>query len=542
MANPQNPLDFFVTYTYHFELHASNTWSDLENIPEEGVNLATEDRSSLGTLLINTRKDAHQMIDNVRYRYNNPSVDPTAAMHALSDLSMEIIEPNGTFFIEKLQKHAEQYQVRDITGGMVFGLKVLFVGRLEDGSEYTMALAPIIPLQLGTLSSHYTHRGGQHHLMFYGSANSAITASPLHPYNTLARAVGYTNKNITFKAKTVQEAIPLLESGLNKVYNDVYATEIENCAGARTIKYKVTLDDKIKGDITLVTKADSYAKDEKIHLTFTPNMSISSMIWSILTSSKDVNEMIASSMDHIETAGHPGVRWPIIKTQYQLNSSSVDVKYDIVLYEGGGDTFEFDYFFSEPGKNVDVLDFDVKFPNMQLWLTSTLVGTEINRNANSDVPESHPDIYSKNIVHEDTTREKLFISPQDKKCINALPGDVAYIPAVNRSDNTGFVRHAADAVPAAKLAFTTLAQASSAISTQVSFTIRGHLDLLKTGVSHPNDAVTGFGIDAGLWTKVNIFNQDGTPFFFTGKYRVQTIDNIFQDGKFLQILTCMITK
>lgn len=543
MATPQNPLDIFVTYTTHFELHAADSWDSLKDIPAEGTNLSTTERSGTETLLINTRKDAHQHIDNVRFRYMGPTVDPSATMMPIADLSLDVTEPNGAFFVEKIQNQAEKYNISNFTSGMIFGLKIIFVGRLENGAEHTLPLERIIPLQCIGFSSGYTHKGGEHHLTFVLSGTAlTASASTLSSQNGLARAVSYTNKNVSFKAKTVQEAIPLLEQQLNKNYKDVYDTELENCAGARPIRYKIQLDSEITGDLNLVTKADSYAIDEKCHLTFTPNVDIGSMIRLILNSSKQVNEMIASSQDKIKKGTEVGVKMPVLQGFYHLTKSELEILYKISLYQGGGDVYEFNYFFSGPGKNVDVLEFETKFPTMFNWLTASIAGTELNRNANSTIPKNHPEYHKENNIHPDTTRTQLFIQPQDRRCIPVLAGDVAPLPGTNRAEGTGHAKLDSDAVPAARLAFQAIGQMVGAREPIVNFTIRGHKGLLDEIIVYPDGSEQGYGMTKNLWTKVNIFNADGSPFFYTGKYKMLTIDNSFSNGKFIQILTvCMMT-
>lgn len=539
MATPTNPLDIFVTYIPHFELHAASTWEALKAIESVDVNAKTSDRHRNGTLLINTRKDAHQQIDNVRFRYMGPSVDPSGAMQPIDDLTMDVTEPNGTFFIEKIKNLQDDFQIKDLMGGMCFGLKIFFVGRLKDGSEHTIPFLKILPLHLTDLDAKFSFKGGEYSLRFY-SSGTAMASTPLRPTNSLSKAVAFTNKNVSFKCNTVQEAIELLEQKLNKNYEDVYSTELKNATGARTIKYKINLDSKINGQLSLITK-DSFVKNEKCQLTFEPNVDIGTMIRSILTSSKEVNEMIAGSAGNLTKQFHPGVKIPVLQTLYHLQGETLNVVYNIKLYEGGGDTYVFDYYFAGAGKNVDVLEFEVRFPKMINWMSSTVSGTELNRNGAGQIPAERPGYHSKNNIHLDKTREELYDVPKESKVIDALRGDIAYLPATNRAEGAGHVKLEAKAVPSARLAFETISRASSALDTQLTFTIRGHHDLLGRVITQPDNSSVGFGVTDGLWCKVNIYNSDRSQFFYTGFYRIITIDNVFSGGKFTQLLTVMMT-
>lgn len=536
MATPTNPLDIFVTYTPHYELHLSDNWGALAAVKTVDINAQTTPKNSNGTLLINTRKDAHQHIDNIKFMYQGPLVDPSGSLCATGDVSMDIIEPNGTSFIEKIYNRFKSLNITNYAGGGQYGLKIFFVGRMADGSEKTIPFGNIIPLSLINLEAKYSQRGGEYHLKMV-ITSSAVGSTPLQPDNGIARAMGFVNKNISFKATTVQEAITLLEEQLNKNYKDVYANELLNASGAKEIKYKIELDSKITGSLNLVTK-DSLAKGEKTQLTFTPSIDIGTMIRKILMSSKDVLDMIGKSKEGIGKEGHPGVKLPVLQTFYHLDTSVVNLIYRVNLYEGGdtGDTFEFDYYFS--GKNVDVLEFEVKFNQMQIWLATSINSVELNRNADGKIPSLKSDHWCANVVPEDKTCKKQEFIPNDRKSIPAKSGDPAMLPGVPQTEMTGFAKYEVETVPVARQAFETLGQASGSTNNQVTFTIRGHLQLLDRVVFAPDGSgKPPSGVKKSTWIKVNIFDKDGNKFFYTGKYILSSIENIFSGGKFLQNLT-----
>jgi hypothetical protein len=537
MASPVNPLDVFVTYIPHYELHLSDHWDELDALSRKDTNSQTTAKQSNGTLLINTRKDAHQHIDNIKYTYFGPLVDPSGCLQCAGTLTMEIIEPNGVSFIEKLSNRMKALNITQYQAGAQFALKIFFVGIKADGSHDTITLNNVIPIMLDKMEAKYSHKGGEYHISFNISSDS-VGSTPLRPENGLARAVGFVNKNISFKAGTVQEAMKLLEVQLNKNYTDVYANELANSGGARSLKYSIELDPKITGGLNLVTK-DSLAPGEKCQLTFTPSVDIGTMIRQIMMSSKDVCDMIGGGSDGITKDGHPGVKLPILQTFYHAEKSVITVIYRVVLYEGGNieDVYTFDYYFS--GKNVDILEFEVKFNQMECWIQESLVSTEFSRNADGKVPTEHPDAHKSNNLPTNKTCTRLENIPaNNKKDINAKSADLAALPLSPRAEGTGLIRHEGSAVPSAKLAFETLGRAVGATNNQVTFTIRGHLDILDKVVYPPNGkGDPPIGVSKSSWIKVNIFDQDENPFFYTGKYLMTTVENIFSGGKFLQNLT-----
>jgi hypothetical protein len=536
MANPENPLDVFVTYVPHYELHLSNNWEDLDAIRHVDINGVTEPKRANGTLLINTRKDAHQHIDNIKFTYYGPMVDPSGSMACVGTASFEVIEPNGVSFIEKLTERMKELNITNYSAGAQFGLKIFFVGRTASGAELTIPFNGIIPLHLINLEAKYSQKGGEYNLSMVISSD-AIGSSPLRPDNGIARAVGFVNKNISFKASSVQEAIKLLETKLNQNYSDVYATELRNTNGAKEIKYHIELDPKITGGLNLVTK-DSYAPGEKCQLTFVPSIDIGTMIRQILMASKDVCDMIGQSNDGIGKEGHPGVKLPILQTFYHVDKSVVNVIYKVVLYEGGdqSDLFIFDYYFS--GKNVDVLEFEVKFNQMTLWMQSGKNGLEQNRNADSQNATLDPEAFAKDNLPENKTCTRLNSNRPQQKDTPTKSGDPALIPITNRSEGTGFAKHSLEAVPSARLAFETLGKAVGATHNQVTFSIRGHLMLLDRVVYTPDGkGPPPSGVAKSTWIKVNIFDQEFNQFFYTGKYQLLTIENSFSGAKFTQNLT-----
>lgn len=533
MANPSNKLDKFVTYTTHFELHASSSWPELKAIEStDNPKASTDPKHANGTLLINTRCDAHQHIDNVHMNYAGPLSNPDVQMSTMTLLTLEVTEPNGTSFMEKIQNLQTSLKVKSITTGIVFGLKIFFVGRLDSGAIETIPFSKIIPLHLNTLDAKFDHRGGIYQMGFI-QAGTALSISSYGSSN-IGNAVGYINKTISFKASTVQEAFSVLESKLNEHYENVYKTKLLNINGAKSLKYKFILSPEISGDLNLSTN-DTYVKGDKAQLSFQTTMDVGSMLRTILNSSKEILKNVADSKEGLKVEDHPNVKLPMIIASYDLQNSQAVATYNVVLYKGGGETYEFDYYFS--GKNVDILDFEVKFINLFLWLEATARGVTLNNSLDSTSATFDPNHHAQAAVHPDTTREEEPRVSATKVPIQEDSGGVAILPASTPAEDKGYARLSTDTVEVARLAFSTFTQSSATTSNQLSLSIRGYLQFLEMVVVQPKQSEpNGFGTDRGLWVKVNIFDKDHNPFYYTGKYRVNSIENIFQGGKFLQLI------
>lgn len=545
MVRTSNPLDVFSTYTIHYELHASANAAELTALETNDVNATTTPSASNGTLLINTRKDAHQTIDDVVVEYFSPVLDASGAMTPVGDITFSVREPNGTYFTEKILAHAKRYQVTDIIAGLIFALKIIFVGRTPDNQEVTLTGGRILLLAMTNMAASFDQRGGEYQLQFVYSG-SALGITSIRPNDPLARAAAYSNKNISITARTVREAVKQLEDKLNSNYDNLYQHYLKT-KNAKPIKYVLEIDPRIDGNLNLINR-DSWAPGEPAKLLLPSTIDIAGMLRIIVSSSREVNEMISASSDGIRKQFHPGVKIPTYSAMWVPEPDRCVAYYRVNLYEGGQvpeSMFEFDYYFSGAGKNVDITQFDVKFPQMNLWIGTSLWSTPLNTNIDARVPNLNPTQFTSNTLTADKTLAEIKNPPRNTSLVSASSGDPALVSAVPPPERSGHVNTEHDAVPAAKLAFETIAKFGMATDLMFTFTMRGHLSLLNKAVISPDlsdisSSNSSFGITNGLWIKVNIFNADGQRFFYTGWYRVLSITNRFVGGTFVQQITVMM--
>lgn len=543
MAKPMNPLDVYSAYTYHFELHVAKTYAELERERHAASEMTTTPYQANGTLLINTRKDAHQTIDNVRYTYHNPRVDPTGTTAAVSDLNLTIYEPNGTFFIEKLQNALMTMGITDLHRSCVFALKIVFVGRKPDNTVNVDDLPPVwIPLQLINIDADFTYQGGTYGMEFSGAGAGTISGN-YRRNNKLAMNDGYTHKNVAFKARTVREALQKLQEKIQKNYDEAYE---QNHRDGRPLRYEIVLDERINGSLDLITK-DTWAPDEPRSVTFSSDTSIIEMIKRILLSSKEVSAMISDSAQGLREEFHPSVKYPTFSMRYLLTESEAIITYHVQLYEGRGGPsekdYEFDFLFATPaGKNVDVIKFEMKYTSLIGWMNWTLNNSvAFHTTMDNEVSTAHPSHYRDNILRPNAKAQKYVDqSPSNKYEIDAKPYDVKGAPGANVRENSGHVQLTHQGAQAARLAFNTIAEIHGATDPQMSFLIRGHYNLLTPSIPLPSGESDGYGEKDSIWLKVNIKNQQGQEFFYTGYYELFTIENIFDNGQFTQNLTCIM--
>jgi hypothetical protein len=539
MSNPPNKLDKYTSYTYHFELHSAKSWNTLALLENVDKNMVTSVREVNETLFINTRKDAHQTIDNVKFSYSGPSSTNNGMFTPYSKMTFEVYEPNGMYFVEKIANFMSDQEISNPLQAC-WALKIFFVGRLPDNSIETVPLNGIlIPLVFLNMTSEFTHQGGKYEFEFScagGWAGQIKNPTPEQFTNSLL--LGYCDTNISISARTIKEALKDLEKKLNSNYDKKFEDDLKK-EEKRKIKYFIKCSQEIDGQLTL-NQVEDWSPDAPSKLNFNSKDPILSWIYSILRSSKEMNEKISESFEAIKKPNHEGVKMIVVLPTAIYKDDCLELVYDILMYEGGSDYLEFDFLFADPGKNVDVISFNMKMQSLGNWFSSKNENSTSLEISNSPtVASQNPKVFKENVVTPDKSTDKLYVEKK-QTTIPGLKGDIAIVASNAPGEDSGFIRHRHDAVPAAKMMFATVTAMQAAYNPEIAFVIRGNLDLLKAGITYPNGGNDikrfAFGITAPLWLKVNIHAPDGTPFFYTGKYNLLTIENHFTGGKFLQTL------
>lgn len=550
MAKPANPLDVYVTYTYHFELHCARSWDELS--AREGIvsEAATTRFASNGTLLINTRKDAHQTIDDVSFDCVGPASTTGDSPTGLSELKMTIKEPGGFSFIEKLRARLDELDISQLPDA-VFGLKIIFVGRFAD-NQIEIKHMPLIPISLINMTGTFTQEGGLYQLDFISLSTLASTrGGPVGQHLNYA----YTNKNVAFEANTVEDALQQLEKRLNENYAETYKTQLNNSGGAKKLVYKIIFDQELCAPVVGVVK-NSFATDDIKKFSFHPRQAITSVIMDIIKRSPQLCAKIGKTADGLKNPLHEGVFMPIITPSVYPRANEVEVRFNVSIYKGGGpNKFEFDYFFADAGKNVDIQNYNVTFSQVTaLFATQSKSGADTGANFSATVPNEDAKRY-RNLMHEPVTQQELPYRPVERSDINRKSGDVALPPAPSVRSANGNNALPFTAVAPIKLASDAIADFTGAIEPEQVINIRGHKDILEACITRPdNFDSTKLTSGGGVWVKVNIWMIDGDttteqqggprrrPFFYQGWYEVYVITNTFSSGVFSQQLRMIMNE
>jgi len=546
MSTPANPLDKFVTYTYHFELYVATSLDDISSLFSIGpINLSTS--PTYGTrlksgplLLINSIKDAHQIIDDVVFSYIGPSVNNNGLMIPDGSMVMRILEPNGVSFIEKLARALNTFEASNLNS-LVWGIKIFFVGRTETNKIFIMPNPVLIPMNFLKISSTYTNRGGEHILHFVSMQN--INYSQHNPAN---QQTGYCNKMITVNASTVKGALNNLIDQLNSIYNDIYVNEFSNSKNSKTLNYSINIPEDIDGPLDVYKSANMLTINSTTAISCTQDLSIVEWIFYILRGSTKLNAIVGTSLQGLKKEGHAGVKMLSVLPFIKYNKTTVDIRYDIMWYEGDrkkDKVYIFDFLFATPGKNVDVISFDITMLNTLAWFSNGK--SSVNKNLVPPDSKQTPDsksYSSANVVTPDTKSAALSIPPT--KQLNQIPGlhgDIAFIPLTYPIDtDSGFSNIKSEAISNFTYMFSSIDEMHGATAPSLTFKIRGNLDLLQAGIIYPGSKKIPFGVTGPTWIKVNIKDQQGHQFFYTGKYNLISIENHFSQGVFTQNLHVMM--
>lgn len=561
MSNPRNPLDVFATYTYHFELHAAAAWEDLAQIQNTDQNATTTPTHKTNTTLINTRKDAHQIIDDVKFGYIGPSANNYGHYIPDGTMTLKVTEPNRVFFMEKIANTMKYYNVSSLSS-LHWALKIFFIGRTPNNEIYKLPIGGtgiMVPMVFADMNSTFTYKGGEYMMNFV--TLSSFGGSSGDKAMSSVMLAGYCNQNIPVTAKTVREALKTLEAKLNENYQNTYKVELTN-PGIRPLVYKINIDSAIPdGTIDYATGNVSFAPNDDVTITFSASQTIVSWIFQILRSSTTLNSMVGDSLNHIRTQGHPGVKIISVFPTFLATKTELNIIYNIFLYQGENteiqglqnnankNVMEFDFMFSSPGKNVDILGFDIHMKSALAWFSNNTMGSfDANTGQSATTAKSDPAGWQNRVVPTDVVQPNSKLINTERYLIPGGPGnDIAYLPAAAQADATGLVKYQEGAIKSAKLMFNTIAQMHGAFDPMFTITIRGHLDLLNAGIVYPVSAIgdlhqVPFGVRAPLWIKVNIKspNDQTTPFFYNGLYNVVSIENHFSGGKFIQTVVVLM--
>lgn len=536
MATPVNPLDKYATYACHFELHAAKTHAELYAQNGKASEASTTRFKSNGTLMINTRKDAHQTIDNVKIECYSPATSKTDVMDGLGIVTLDVFEPGSFAFIEKLNAQMDDLKTT-VLSNMVFGLKVVFVGRKPDNS-IEILVEPIMTLVLLDMQGSFDERGGHFNLTFVASASAASSRGMVGT----KLAFNYINRSVSYTASTAEEALRTLENKINETYGLEYEKYLDP-GDTRKLTCKITWDSNVAGEV-IGLQANTFAPGEDRKFIFNHSRPINAFIIDIVKRTPNLLKKIGGAAGSVKAEFNQGAFFPMVVPSVEYTDKTIIITFHLKIYTGGKGPvgpFVFDYYFANSGQNVDVLAYDVKFNSITALLSSnTTRGQDKHTGMSGTVVDPK---LTKNILHPNVPQDG--VSEQvERTRVPGSSGDIAFMPVTTRRDDIGHNSYPAQYVPTVKLASSSMRDFNSSINLAPIVELRGHKTLLDLSIAAPGDT-SGLLAGDGYWMKINIFMQDGgigqfaskRQFFYTGYYRILSITHVFMQNKFTQTVT-----
>lgn len=546
MATPVNPLDNLKIYTYHIAMFMGATNDDLKNaIDNFDWSQGTTRTVANGFCLINSVTDAAQSIDELRIDQVAPLMGLGGSTLApIGEIRVRIVEPGDCMFMSKIAALMQTIQVSAFSGAL-FAFKIKFVGRDADNNIIDTSLnantdvAPIYCLLLDVKSS-FTQMGSTYEFHFI-TANTFGAFSGNQHENS--KHIGSLRYGTSFYASTIGEALQKLQTNIQKDYDRQYSEHILSSDGrGRKLNFSVTDGGSFSGMTIDTVNNNSSDPTEKGNLVFGPGTSIIDCIHIIASYSPELRKMLADSKEGALQPLHPGVKIYQITSQATLTTDSVNVDYQMVLYEGSGkNEFTFEFYFS-PKYNTDVLSFDLTANGGYyaflgadpLQSNAVNAGLQPNnftgRNDNNIPPAKNADRQVTQPSQAKTTIDSS-VQKNDWKITSPLPD-------VFRS---GFHQGSSDYSKERSEALECLSRYMAIDNMQKTLHIRGHLEILTLSMSQL------IGVKEGMWVKLNIYSKDAddrtaqpVKYFYDDFYETMAVTHTFRDGKFEQELTLIM--
>ena len=455
MSNPVNPLDRFRSYSYHHILLVTNSTEAIRLLTNPSLSDG-EEQEILSTIklgeripvkgsensgyymICDTRKNSFFPITDVNYTGTLQSGNSKNTSAIASSISINMVDPLGTAFLNYI-KWVTDDELKISLHKAVFLLKTIFVGHTHDGTTETVYQNGI-PMMLYDMTLNPSSHGSVIYCKFSPLTCGAVTY--IEDYSKVFDIPG-----INSKTSRLKDAIKDFENSLNsrsrKWYRDLQLTIINGTENKETtpsqgygklLQYMITIPDdwesfKVIGGYETAseaqfkkggTKDPIETKGVHIGLHLNPKSTISEVLDLVL---KQSDEVQALASNEAREAGN--LKSYKILTSITSDDDTVVVHYDIVNFAipkveqdsgktegkdsvdkkvpfeiGPNNQIVFDYIFT--GKNTDILDFQMKINNVNLFLADNIAiadkaAVEVNKDQ-TDKPNDEAKTAKKQVL------------------------------------------------------------------------------------------------------------------------------------------------
>lgn len=245
MSAPVNPLDKFSTYSYHFLLFAANNTEVVRTLSDTSANggfdtfynrasgslVRTGPRpTDVVTVVLNTMIDSTYTVDSLNYTTTYGGNPTDGSLIIATPIKMTIREPGGVNFMNDLQKIFNE-TLKSSSNGVIFGLKIFFVGHLPDGSIDQSVRVRDIYMQMIDLTASFDEGGGVYSIQFVCVGGGAVN-------DTYETRYVKRNRALAINGNKLIDMIKAFEKKLNDELEEEY-TKVKDLGG-RKVKYHFT--------------------------------------------------------------------------------------------------------------------------------------------------------------------------------------------------------------------------------------------------------------------------------------------------------------
>ena len=585
MSNPENPLARFRTYSYHHFLIVAdgmNTAQEIANqsdivvfnrdtrTNEDGTDI--KERFSprfLGSekngyvVLIDGMKDIQFYINSAKWETIIAPSGKTGGSKTADTLEVDgqiiITEPYGIAFLEVLTNVSRALGTD--ASGLIFILKTVFVGHRDDGQQEMISNVRPFLFTMTDITA-VIDTGGSTYTMELVGVNNGTAKLP-----QISRIAQGVSLEVT-TGLNLATALGNLQIQINNKYDcfkialaaQLAATNspLDLEADFRAVEYEIVADPayhnvNYKAGGNLPTNASG--DDEHRQITTGTSATVESAIRAVMDSSKQVKDDALSKNDEkkkfiykIVSTIVPDPAGDKLKVQYSVHRYEVVTQVvGIPLDPIAGEFIEFDYIFT--GKNVDVLEFDIKM-DMGLSFFYTISTADSIPLGQKDVIFGKTQATSAGAQSSVSTGDETVVDPE------LSPPKIRTPLFLGTSITDPLIRNKAD--PLSTASFDALLSRHAAFeNVEATMKISGNPQLLDETCPEPTEVEagettnepdtpvegnTGLGriFKTPALIKVNIrFPVDNQltnvkQFWYKGFYNLYSITQNFDDGLFTQ--------
>jgi hypothetical protein len=590
MSRKANPLAKYRSYSYYHVLalcNSSDTASELAGSTDLDMwqtsnvggilspkTITTSSGEGQYYVLINGSTDAALTITKANWS------SFTAASATMNDRgtsialegSITVAEPRGIVFLDQIVRCCISMGIDSASAFWV--LKTFFVGYTfdigsgTDGVDHITDIPPVVFLTYDVVGS-FGIAGGEYELNFFAAANSA------------ARMPQYSKsvKALNFKAEdNFENTLKKLQTEVTNNYKKYYACVEETlkktpgtekiAEALREVKYVITCGAPYAGNSSyivsdqLVQLKDHPECDSSSNLSFTAGISIEDAIHRIMAHCPQITRDAAT--------GEGGKKY-IAKIHSWVTSRDIGggkLEYEVgyrvdrqedphsMSFEDAGknvdNIIEYDYIYT--GKNVDILEFDIKMNMGLVYLQGMTISNAYKQpGQQATIMGTHPSVrdiqtrqQSKNIPvyfgtniksswirnTQDTQTQSQFAYSMEKhaslesiEAVVKITGNPALLGSINQTSDPKFVSQ--QIVPVMQ---------DDGYAKFTNWTTAPAFAKINIKMPRNNDDMSLFTGTQTSTEDPSQSNDYAVDFWFTGHYYILGIDHVFDNGEFHQTL------